>query len=130
MFRFWHFIQNFKIYTLKFSSMLLRAKRFIGASVRTRSGQVIGKVVDFEFDGDDGRLLAICVKTGLVQGLMEDQLIIVWAQIVSMNEREVIVEDGTVEKRAKLRGLASLSVDRLAQRPSDAMMSDGADIAC
>lgn len=91
---------------------------------------MIGKVVDFEFDTDDGRLSAICVKTGLVQGLMEDQLIIAWSQIVSMNEREVIVEDDTAEDRGKLRGLASLSVDRLAQRPSDAMMSDGADVAC
>ncbi len=91
---------------------------------------MIGKVVDFEFDSDDGRLSAICVKTGLVQGLMEDQLIIAWSQIVSMNEREVIVEDGVGEQPAKLRGLASISVDRLAQRPSDAMMSDGADATC
>jgi sporulation protein YlmC with PRC-barrel domain len=110
--------------------MLIRAKRLIGASVRTRSGVSVGKVVDIEIDGDDGKIRAFCVKTGLVQGLMEDQLIIAWSQVVSMSEREVIVEDGAVEQRAKKRGLASLSVDRLTQRPSDAVMSDGADATC
>ncbi|MCW1892150.1 MAG: PRC-barrel domain-containing protein [Candidatus Uhrbacteria bacterium] len=106
----------------------IRAKRFMGAAVRTRSGLVVGKVIDIEFDADDGRMAAICVKTGLVAGLIEDQAVIAWSQIVSMNEREVIVEDGISVQRKK--GLASLSIERFAQRSSDAVMSDGAESTC
>lgn len=65
--------------------------------VRTRSGQVIGKLTDIVLDLETGRLAFLMVRVrGFIPGLLDQELQIAWAQVISMNEKETIVTDGSV----------------------------------
>lgn len=71
----------------------VNSKRMIGIPVRTRDDRMIGKVASLGIDADTGHLVNILVATSFVSGLLNDELIIPWSQIISMNAEEVIVSD-------------------------------------
>lgn len=57
----------------------------------------VGKAAGFDFDADSGRLAALRVKTrGLVPGLLDQELVITWNQVVEITTEKVVVEDGSV----------------------------------
>ena len=70
-------------------------------SVRTESGQALGHVVDVEIDPETHAVVAYHVKgSRLMPDLVSAPLVIAPAQIVSLNEHEMIVEDATDRKQA------------------------------
>jgi len=80
--------------------MELSLKNMQGVSVRTQSGQALGRVSDVKLDGDSGRLTHIAVRTrGLLPGFGGD-LLVAWSQIVTMSRTEVIVADAAVPRGA------------------------------
>lgn len=81
--------------------MNFNSKQMGGVPVSTRSGRILGKTASFDFDCDTGRLSAIRVKTrGLVSGLMSDELIIPWAAIVEITDKQIMVQDAAIPDTA------------------------------
>lgn len=77
--------------------MNLNSKTLVGTPVRTRSGTPVGKLASLDFEADTGRLAALHVRVrGVVPGLLDDEALIAWSQVVSLDEREILVEDAAV----------------------------------
>lgn len=78
--------------------MLINAKNnLIGLTVKTKSNQMLGKIVDFEVDSETQTIEKYYVKSqGLVRGLFEDKLIINKRQVISINNELMIVQDAVI----------------------------------
>ncbi|MBD3250952.1 hypothetical protein GF380_00530 [Candidatus Uhrbacteria bacterium] len=82
--------------------MRISSKQLTGLPVRTKSGKNLGKVHLFELDTLSGRLDTLHVKTGgIVHGLIADDLLIRWSQVVELSDQAVIVSDATVPEGAR-----------------------------
>lgn len=78
--------------------MNLNSKTLVGTPVKTRSGTFLGKLASLDFEADTGRLAALRVRVrGMVPGLLDDEALVAWAQVVSLGEREIIVEDAAIK---------------------------------
>jgi sporulation protein YlmC with PRC-barrel domain len=100
--------------------MRINSRRLIGLPVLTKSGQDLGKVGSVDIDTENGRLATIRVKTrGLVQGLLDQELLVDWSQVVSINEDTVVVGDASVPG----------GVGALAARPAQNAGASGAMLA-
>jgi len=77
--------------------MLLNSRQLARVPVRTQSGTRLGKLASVDIDADTGRISAIrVIPLGAVIRLLGTELIIGWAQIVSMTTEEIVVKDGSV----------------------------------
>ncbi|MDQ7815237.1 MAG: PRC-barrel domain-containing protein [Patescibacteria group bacterium] len=73
----------------------------IGVPVRTKAGLLLGRLKSMDFDAETGKLNALHVKVrGPVPGLLDDELIIAWVQVISMGEDEIVVADDFAEQGA------------------------------
>ncbi len=82
--------------------MTINTKALVGIRVMTRSGRFIGKVASFDFEQETGRMAYMHVKAkGLVQGLIGDELLISWSQIIEITADLVIVADGAISVTTK-----------------------------
>jgi len=70
------------------SKMLIKAKKVIGSKVTTKSGQSLGKVVDFEVDTSSQS-----ISKYHVHSFLKESLIIDINQVIEIREDEIIVED-------------------------------------
>ncbi len=86
--------------------MNLNSKSFAGTPVQTRSGMTLGRLASLDFDADTGHLVSIRVHAGLVKGLLADELIIAWSQIVEMKPKKIIVSDTSIPAGASVIALA------------------------
>ncbi|MBM3205057.1 PRC-barrel domain containing protein [Candidatus Uhrbacteria bacterium] len=78
--------------------MIVHTKDMLGVAVETRSGQILGKVSDFQLDSLTGHLVMLEVRPiGLVAGLIKESLLIPWNAIVEMTLEKVVVMDGAVK---------------------------------
>ncbi len=83
--------------------MSLNSKALVGVPVRTKIGQTIGKLASLEIDPDTGRISALRVRVrGFVPGLLDDETFVGWSQVVSMDEKEIVVVDAFVPAGATL----------------------------
>jgi len=97
--------------------MHISQRRLMGLPVRTRSSQALGKISDFVMDTDTGRIAFLLVRTrGFIPGLMDQELRIAWAQVISLTDKEAVVTDGSVPSGAT-RFIASLAGKRLQTSP-------------
>lgn len=92
--------------------MLIRSDNLIGLPAETKSGLLLGKVKNLEIDNENHTVERYIIKRrNLIGNLLRDapeELIVGRAQVLSIDEEKMIVEDGAVEmeKKAKLtRGL-------------------------
>lgn len=77
--------------------MHLNSRAMVGTPVRTRSGTPVGKLASLDFEADTGRLAAVRVRVrGVVPGLLDDEALVAWSQVVSLDEHEAVVEDAAV----------------------------------
>ncbi len=80
--------------------MVVNSREMQGVSVRTASGQSVGKMVSFNIDADTGRLATILVKiSGVVPSLLGQEALVAWSQIISMDPMEIVVADGFAAER-------------------------------
>ncbi len=89
--------------------MKLNSKVLVGVPVRTKMGLAVGRLASLELDSDTGRLTSLLVRgKGVVAGLLEDQLVVSWSQVVSMSDKEIVVQDNFSPAGAVLakKGLA------------------------
>lgn len=74
--------------------MLLTKKQLIGLPVKTRSGQELGVVTDFELDIDQHTIVGYRVKKSkLLPDFVADELVIRPKQVVTISQDAMIVED-------------------------------------
>lgn len=77
--------------------MVINSKRLVGAVVRTKSGERLGKLTSVDLDADTGRLTTLHVTPyGAVASLLVGDLLIAWSSVYSMAEEEIIVQDAVV----------------------------------
>jgi len=77
--------------------MNLNSRSLVGTPVRTRSGTPVGKLASLDFEADTGRLAVLRVRVrGMVPGLLDDEALVAWSQVVSLDEREIVVDDAAV----------------------------------
>ncbi len=77
--------------------MNLKNKDLINLPVETKSGQSLGRIVEFEIDVLTGKIVNYYVKSGnVIKGLFKDELIINQSQVVSLDKEKMVVEDNVV----------------------------------
>ena len=100
--------------------MVMNAKAFHGLPVRTRSGMHVGKVGSMDIETDTGRIAFLGVKTGsLVAAFLGQELDVAWRQIISVDDKEVVVEDAVVPAEGH-----KARVNRAASIPAGAHVSE------
>ncbi len=73
--------------------MQISSDDLVNLPVYTQSGQRLGRVTSFEIDIDSYTISRYYVKTGLIQGLWHQQLIIHQSQVISISAEKMVVED-------------------------------------
>lgn len=82
----------------------MKAKAIINLPVETKSGQKLGRVVDFEIDPLTGKITDYYVKSvNVIEGLFQKELIINQSQVISIDKKKMMVEDGAVELKAGIK---------------------------
>lgn len=90
--------------------MQIELKAYLGTAVFTKSGQAIGKLADVQLDSETGRLSSLIVKAkGLVQGLLEEHLIIPWNAVIEMTQEKIVVTDVSVKEPASSLAVSTTS---------------------
>jgi len=89
--------------------MTLENQDLINLPVYTKSGQNLGRVDHFEIDQSSHTILRYYIKSGLLKGLWQEQLIVHRSQVISINKEKMIVEDNVkaVLEQAKAVKLAA-----------------------
>lgn len=91
--------------------MLLNTRSFAGLPVETRGGVSVGRLVSADVDADTGRIATFHVKSGgLVSGLLSDELMIAWDQVVEWTDEKLMVADGAVPADSRVLAKASRAV--------------------
>lgn len=94
-------------------------KQLSGVSVQTASGTSIGAVSDVGIDTDTGRVQKVSVRSGgLVKGLMGDELMVDWSQIIEIREDVVVVDDALAKEANKslARSMAPTAVAMMSEQ--------------
>jgi len=82
--------------------MILSHKNLLNLPVETKSGQNLGTISHFDLEADEQRIFRYYVKSSrIISGLLNKELIISAGQVVSINEKKMIVED-SIGKEIKI----------------------------
>lgn len=75
--------------------MKISSNDLINLPVYTEGGQHLGRVISFDININNYLIEKFYIKTGLIQGLWHEQLVIDPSQVVSITKDKLIVEDLT-----------------------------------
>jgi sporulation protein YlmC with PRC-barrel domain len=91
--------------------MLFNTQHILGVKVETKSGENVGKVASFDFEGDTGHLKNMHVKHGgLIAGLMSEHLLVSWDAILEITPDKVVIMDAVVPfKSPAVNAVGSIS---------------------
>lgn len=83
--------------------MRVNTKQLIGMPVDTESGTALGRVASADFDAENGRLTTFHVKSRsmMIPGLLNEEFLVDWSQVVEVTTEHVVVEDTTVPEGAR-----------------------------
>jgi len=82
--------------------MLINKKQLKNIQVETKAGQSLGKIVDFEIETNIGVIEKYYVSTKIViTGLFENKLIINKDQIISFDNKKMVVDDNVIKAEIK-----------------------------
>jgi sporulation protein YlmC with PRC-barrel domain len=73
--------------------MIIASQNLIGLPVLTQSETHLGRVSGFEMDAETGKIINFFVSTGLIKGLLNQQLSIAFDQVISLDDKKMIVKD-------------------------------------
>ncbi|MDD2807237.1 MAG: hypothetical protein PHW95_01800 [Patescibacteria group bacterium] len=81
--------------------MAISSIDLVNLPVQTKGGRNLGKVssFDLEFEGEVVVVMRYYVKTGLIQGLWHQQLIIDRSQVIAISKEKMIVDDNTIKEK-------------------------------
>ena len=90
--------------------MILNSKQIIGLTTQNKSGENLGKIKDVLVNSDNGQIEKYIIKrSALMKSLLVDDLIIDNSQVIEMNDKALIVDDGSVPiNQGETAGAASL----------------------
>jgi len=89
--------------------MLLSDNQLKKIRVETQSGQYLGTPLGFDLETETGVIEKYYVKNkAIIRGLFEGKLIINKSQIISLDDKKMIVEDGVVKVAAKAKKVLGL----------------------
>ncbi len=81
--------------------MRFNTKDILGLKVETKSGENVGRVASFDFEGDTGHLQSMHVKhSGLISGIMSEHLIVDWMSLLEITPEKVVIADAVVPVQA------------------------------
>ena len=82
--------------------MNVNSKELVGANVETRSGEHVGKLASLDFDANTGHLASVRVLLpGIISGLLSDEAIVDWSNVIEVMPNKVVISDGAVPARAR-----------------------------
>ncbi|MDX9893634.1 MAG: PRC-barrel domain-containing protein [Patescibacteria group bacterium] len=73
--------------------MNLSSNDLINLPVYTESAQYLGKITSVDINIDNHQISSYCVRTGLIQGLWHQHLLISPSQIISISKEKMVVSD-------------------------------------
>jgi sporulation protein YlmC with PRC-barrel domain len=88
------------------SMPIINGKNLIGLPVETVLGKKLGKVFDFELEIDSQSILKYFVKGNILKDLFISELIIHRSQVISINDKKMIVKDNVIEDKQKIQASA------------------------
>ncbi|MBI3291091.1 PRC-barrel domain-containing protein [Candidatus Falkowbacteria bacterium] len=80
--------------------MKISSSDLINLPVYTEGGDHLGRVLSFDVDASSGQVSHYYVRTGLIQGLWHEQLMIHQSQVVSVSKQKMIVEENIKKEKA------------------------------
>ncbi len=87
--------------------MTIHYKKLIGLPVETKSGLLLGKIKNFEVETETQQIARYTVKTrNLIDNLLSEktsELVIGRAEVVSLGEEKMVVEDAVAGEAEKAR---------------------------
>ena len=86
--------------------MKIPSNDLINLPVYTQGGEHLGKVASFEINTDTGKIDSYHVKTGLIEGLWHEQLVINASQVIEITEEKMVVEDSVKKEKVTDLNLA------------------------
>ncbi|MFH1598188.1 MAG: PRC-barrel domain-containing protein [Patescibacteria group bacterium] len=92
--------------------MNLKKNQLLNLPVFTKSGKKLGRIVDFEFNAEMQEIVRYYVKgENIIKELIEKELIIDSGQVVSIDDKKMVVDDLVIkQKEAVAEKAAALSV--------------------
>jgi sporulation protein YlmC with PRC-barrel domain len=76
--------------------MQLSCRQIVGLPVETRSGLRLGVVASLEIDAEQQAVARYLVRPALLPRLLARRLVVNAAQVVSLTDEKLVVEDGLV----------------------------------
>jgi sporulation protein YlmC with PRC-barrel domain len=78
---------------------VISGKKIIGLTVKNESGDILGKVYNFELEVDSQLVLEYHIKgEGLLKKFMTPEIIVHRSQVKSISEEEMIVDDVSISE--------------------------------
>ena len=78
---------------------VISGKKIIGLTVKNESGDILGKVHNFELEVDSQLILKYHIKgEGLLKKFTTPEIIVHRGQVKSINEEEMIVDDVSISE--------------------------------
>lgn len=78
--------------------MYLTARKIKNLPVVTKSGRILGKVKDLEINSETQTISKYLVKSDkLMERLIDQELLIDAGQVISLTEKELVVDDAVVK---------------------------------
>ena len=75
-----------------------------GLPVVTQSDQEVGHLLGFNFDTARGSIVHIIVRPrGFVRGLVAQELLIAWSDVIAWSEQEVRIKDASIRVDQPMR---------------------------
>jgi len=85
--------------------MFIPSKKLIGLRVETVSGDFLGHIKEFEVDSENNIAVNFYIRpSGIVKGLVSQELKITKTQIVSLDNIKMVVDDLSKENKEKNEG--------------------------
>ena len=78
--------------------MKIVSSDLLNLPVYTQSGQNLGRINSFEVDIDNHAIIFYQIKTGLIKGLLHEQLTVHPSQVVSVSLEKMVVKDNVVKE--------------------------------
>jgi sporulation protein YlmC with PRC-barrel domain len=95
--------------------MFIEGKNLIGLLVETKDGLVLGKIKDFEIDGETHTIERYIVRSrNLIGKLLREatgELVVGRSQVISVDEAKMVVENGAVKEMEKVMMAAGAGKD-------------------
>ena len=87
---------------------MLSSHDLLGLAVMTKSGETLGRVVDFSIDQDSQSILSYDVKQGGLKGMLGRHFLVHRSQVISLTSQKMIVDDAVAQSRKEMDAIPAI----------------------